>query len=190
MIVDGHPKGVLCPLDCIGVGAFSGKIKCAQPAQIVLGPFDALGILAFDRADRCWSRKKAFNVVFGDDPPECSCIRRTYGLTLKNDGGVTVYQRRIANVRMTHDPTNIRRSPKHFAGIDLINVLHRPVQRDEVPSRRAHHALWRSGRAGGIQNIGWVVAGHGHAISRWHTLLTVVPFNISLRQIAKPLFAL
>ena len=48
-----------------------------------------------------------------------------------------------------------------------------------MPSRGAHHALGRTGRAGGVEDVGGVASLHRHAFGGLRALLEGVPFMVA-----------
>ena len=191
MIVDRHAQNVLRPEDRIWIGPFPRKVERAQARQIVFLAFLALGIVPFHGPDRRGRGEEAAHVMFFDDAPEGAGIRCADGFAFEDDGRVPVYQRRITDVGMPHDPAYVRRRPEDLSRFDVIDVLHAPVERDQMARRMAHHALGRAGGAGGIEDIGGVVALHRDAVRRGDAFARFVPVEIpALGQGAGLLFAL
>ncbi|OIQ70140.1 hypothetical protein GALL_482510 [mine drainage metagenome] len=100
-------------------------------------------------------------------------------------------QRRVADIAVTNDPANVRGGPEHLARLDTVDVLHRPVQRDKVARRGAHHAFGLAGGAGGVKDIGRVVALDRHAFGGLDAVLEGMPGEIApLDQLRNLLFTL
>ena len=54
---------------------------------------------------------------------------------------------------MADDPADVGRRPECLAGLHVVDVRHRPAQRDEIAADVAHHAFRDAGRAGGVEDI-------------------------------------
>ena len=65
---------------------------------------------------------------------------------------------------MADHPADVGGGPEHLAGIDAVDVLHRPFERDHVAAIVAHDALGLAGRAGGVEDVERVGGGERHAI--------------------------
>ena len=115
-----------------------------------------------------------------DHPPERARIWGADGLAFEHNGGVARNQRGIADIAVAHDPAHVRGSPKDLSRLDVIDVLHRPVQRHQMPRRGAHHALGRAGGARGVKDIGRVVPLNRNAWGRAHAVLGGVPVDVPL----------
>ena len=100
-------------------------------------------------------------------------------LALEHHRGVAVDQRRVADVAVADDPAHVRGGPEHVARIEVVDVLHAPVQGHQMPGSRAHHALGCAGRAGGVEDVGGVIALHRHALCGRSSLLEGVPFMVA-----------
>ena len=59
-------------------------------------------------------------------------------------------KRRVDNIAVTDHPADVGGRPVHLAGLDPIEVLHRPLERDHVPAIVAHHPL---GLPGGTRRV-------------------------------------
>ena len=191
MVIDGYAQLFLRPDHGVWVGTLARQIQRAQAGNVVFANLLALGIFAFDGADRGGGGKEAADIVFGNDAPKGARIGCAHGLAFEHNGGVAMHQRAIADIAVPHDPAHIGGGPEDIARIDVVDVLHRPVQRHQMPRGLAHHALGRAGRARGVKNIGGVVALHRDAGRGGGAFLRGVPIQIAPRcQIAGGLFAL
>ena len=83
----------------------------------------------------------ALHAVLGDHPPERAGVRRADRLALVQDGGRADQQRRVDDVGVADDPADVGGGPAHVARADVVDVRHRPVQRDRVAAVVAHDAL-------------------------------------------------
>src|SRR4051794_33803513 len=80
---------------------------------------------------------------------------------------------------MPDGPTEIRRSPKDFTRLDAVDVLHGPLERDEMTTVVTHDAFRNTRRAGGVQNVKRIGCGHWNTISRLGVGQSVKPLNIT-----------
>ena len=179
VIVDVDAEGLARPDDGVGVGALARKVEAAQAGDVAPLEHLALGILALDRPKRRRRGEEGAHVVLGDHPPEHAGVRGADRLALEHHRGVAVDQRRVADVAVANDPANVRGGPEHVARIEVVDVLHAPVQGHQMPGRGAHHALGRAGRAGGVEDVGGVAALHRHALRGLGSLLEGVPFMVA-----------
>mmetsp|Transcript_6896 Transcript_6896/g.10918 ORF Transcript_6896/g.10918 Transcript_6896/m.10918 type:complete len:278 (-) Transcript_6896:750-1583(-) len=141
VVIDRNIQDILRPFDGVRIGPFPRQIEGAQTAQIVLLPLQPLGVLAFDRANGRGCGEKALDVMLCNHPPERARIGRAHGLALKDNRRVAMDQWRIADIGVAYDPTDIGCGPKHLARVDLIDVLHRPIERNQMARGGAHNAL-------------------------------------------------
>src|SRR6056297_4220199 len=191
MVVDRFAGDIHRPFDRVGIGAFTGKIDRLEAGQVVFPDEFALRIVALDRAEGGRRGEEAAHVVFGNDSPEGARVGCSDRLALEHDGGVAVNERRVADIAVPHDPAHVGRGPEDVTGIDIVDVLHRPVQRHKVAAGVTDDALGRAGGARGIQDIGRVVALDGHALGGLDAVLEPVPVDIAtLFEMRHFLFAL
>ena len=73
-------------------------------------------------------------------------------------------QGRIDDVAMAHHPAHIRGRPEDFAGINAVEILHGPFERDHMAAVVAHHALGNARGAGGVEHIERIGGLQRHAI--------------------------
>ena len=64
-----------------------------------------------------------------------------------------VQQRRVADVGVADHPADVGGGPERLAGIDVVVVLHGPLERHHVPAVVAHDALGLAGGAGGVEDV-------------------------------------
>ena len=148
----------------------------------------ALGILALDRAESGWGCEEAPDVVLGNHTPEGSGVGSADGLAFEHYGGVSMYQRSVADIAVADDPADIRGSPEDLSRLHVVYVSHRPVQRNEMAACRADNALGLAGGAGSIQNIRRVIAFHMDAGSRAGVFLCRMPIEVA--AVGNPRFRL
>ncbi|MPL75488.1 hypothetical protein SDC9_21312 [bioreactor metagenome] len=174
-----HAEVLLRPFHRVRVGAFAGQEQRLHLVQLVALDPVTVRILAPDRAQRGRRGEEALDPVVLDHPPEHARVRRTDGLALEHHGGRAGDQRTIADVAVADDPTHVRGGPEPVARLDVVDVLHRPVQRDEMAAGGPDHALRCAGRARGVEDIGGVVALDRHAFGRAHAILKAVPGEVA-----------
>ena len=104
--------------------------------------------------------------MLGDHTPELAGIRCTNRFTLENDRRIAVQQGRINDVGMTDNPTDIRSGPIHIARIDVVDILHTPLQRHHMTAIVADDAFRLTGCTGRIENIEGVGCSHRDATGR------------------------
>ena len=103
--------------------------------------------------------------VLGDHAPERAGVRRADRLALVEDRGAAVQQRRVDDVAVADHPADVGGRPVHLAGLDAVEILHRPFERDHVAAIVAHHALGPAGRARGVEDIERIGGRDRHAIA-------------------------
>ena len=161
-----HLQFFQCPLQGVGIAAFTGQEQRPQPGVIVFFQVAALGVFLPDGAKRGGRREQHLHIVLFDYPPEGAGVRRAHRLALVQHGGVTVEQRAVADIGVPHHPAHIRGRPVHLAGVHVVHVLHAPLQADDAAAGVAHHPLGLAGGAGGIENIQRVVGVDRHTVNR------------------------
>ena len=105
--------------------------------------------------------------MFGNNAPKGAGIGRANRFALIQDGCAAVEERGINNIRMTHNPTHVRRGPVHLAGFDIVYIFHAPLEGDQVSAIVAHDTFWHTGRAGCLQNIEGIGGRDGYAVNRF-----------------------
>ena len=107
MIIHWLAQLVLGPNHRVGIGTFTCKIQSAQARDVVFGDLLALGVFAFDGADRGGGGKETADVMFGYDTPEGAGIRGSDGFALEYHGRIAVDQGAIADIAVPDDPAHI-----------------------------------------------------------------------------------
>src|SRR5690606_36207304 len=120
------------PLHRIGIGAFTGKEQRLQIVQLIATDPVAVRVLAADGAQRGRRGEKAFNAKVLDGAPEDAGMRGADRLALEYDGGGTRDQRAVAYIAVANYPADIRGGPETVSGLDVIDICHRPLQRDQM----------------------------------------------------------
>ena len=154
----------LRPDDGVGIGPLAGEEQVAQRREVVVrSTCVALRILALDRPERRRRGEEALDPVLGDHPPEGAGVGRADRLALEDDRRRPDEQRRVADVGMPDHPADVRRRPEHVAGLDVVDVPHRPGERHHVAGVGPHHALGLAGGAGGVEDVERIDAADRHA---------------------------
>ena len=118
-------------------------------------------------------------LVLGDDAPEGAGVGRADRLALVEDRGRAVDQRPVDDVAVADHPAHVRGAPPDLAGIDAVEVLHRPGERHGIAAIVAHHALGLAGRARRIENVERIGRLHRHAAVRLGGRHRLVPVEIA-----------
>ena len=133
--------------------ALAGEEERAEAAQSRSSPSAPLGILLPDRAERGRRREHRRDAVLRDDPPERAGVGRADRLAFVEDGRAAVEQRRVDDVRVADDPADVGRRPVDLAGLDVVDVAHRPRERDGVAAVVADDPLRLPGRPGRVEDV-------------------------------------
>ena len=75
-------------------------------------------------------------------------------------------QRRVDDVAVAHHPADVGGRPIDLAGLDAVEIFHRPFQRDHVAAVIAHHAFRPAGRARRIKNVERIGGSDRDAVGR------------------------
>ena len=62
-------------------------------------------------------------------------------------------QRSVDDVAVADHPADVGAAPPDLAGLDAVEIEHRPFQRDQMPAIVAHHALGNPGGARGVEDV-------------------------------------
>jgi hypothetical protein len=111
-----HVEHFFRPLDGRRVGALAGQKQGAEFRQVVLPDEVALGVFLPDGAEGSGRGEQRHHFVLRDQAPEGAGIGRADRLALVEDGGATVKQRRVHNIRMADHPADVGARPPHLAG--------------------------------------------------------------------------
>src|SRR5437763_5168860 len=114
---------------------------CHQWSMTEPGEGAARRVFPPDRPESGRRGEQRLDAVFGDDPPERAGVRRADRLALVQDRRTAGDERRVHDVRVPDDPSDVGGRPVDLAGPGVVDVLHAPAQRDGVPAVVAHHAL-------------------------------------------------
>ena len=76
-------------------------------------------------------------------------------------------QRPIDDVAVTDHPADVGAAPPDLAGLDAVEIEHRPFQRDQMPAIVAHHALGFACRSRGVEDVERIGGQHRHAVGRF-----------------------
>ena len=163
MVDHRHLQLLLGPFHRRRIGALAGQKQRAEFRQIVLPDEFAVGVFLLDGAERGRRGEERHRLVLGDHPPERAGIRRADRLALIHDRGRAMKQRPVDDVAVADHPADVGAAPPDLAGLDAVEVEHRPFQRDQMPAIVAHHALGFSGGAGGVEDVERIGREHRHA---------------------------
>ena len=166
---------LLRPLDGGRIGALAGQKQCAEFRQVVLLEQLAVRVFLADGAERGRRGEQRHRLVLRDHAPEGAGVGRAHRLALIHDRRGAVKQRRIDDVGMADHPADIGCAPPDLAGVDAIEILHRPFQRDHVAAIVAQHALGNAGRARGVEDVERIGSEHGHAFAGLGVVDRVLP---------------
>ena len=120
-------------------------------------------VFLLDGAERGRRGEHGDAPVLGDDAPERAGVGRADRLALVEDRGRAVQQRRIDDVAVADHPADVGAAHQRLAGLDAVEILHRPFQRDHVAAVVAHHALRDAGGARGVEDVERIGGEHRHA---------------------------
>ncbi|EKD38576.1 MAG: hypothetical protein ACD_75C00690G0001 [uncultured bacterium] len=137
----------------VGIGTLAGKIETFKAGNVILFDKLALGILFFDGPEGSRSREQRLHLMLGNDAPEGAGIGSSDGLSFIENRGGTLQQRGINDIGMTDNPADVGSRPPDFTGIDVIQVLHGPVQGNCVAAVVPYNTFRHSGRPGGVEDV-------------------------------------
>ena len=143
--------------------------------QVVLLEQLGVGVFLADGAEGGRRGEQRHHAVIGADAPERAGVGRADRLAFVQDRGAAVEQRRVDDVGVADHPADVGARPPDFAGIDAVEVLHRPFERDQVAAIVAHHAFRDAGRAGGVEDVERIGGEHGHAFGGLGVVDRVLP---------------
>ena len=153
VIDDRHLQLRFRPFHRRRIGAFAGQKQRAEFRQIVFPDECAVRILLADGAEGSRRREQRDGLVFSDHAPERAGIRRADRLALIHDRGGAMNQRPVDDVAVADDPADVGAAPPDLAGLDAVEIEHRPFQRDQMPAIVAHDALGNARGARGVENV-------------------------------------
>jgi hypothetical protein len=116
----------------------------------VFGAQRAVRVLHLDGRQRGGRKERGHGAMFGNHPPKLA--GRILWPAFAKNRGAAVKQRCIDGVGVADRPAEIASRPPHLAGIDTVEVFHRPFQRDQVGAVVAHDAL-HSRRARDVEQV-------------------------------------
>ncbi len=73
-------------------------------------------------------------------------------------------QRRIDDVAVAHHPTDVGAAPPDLAGLDAVEIEHRPLQGNQMPAIVAYDTFRYARGAGGVEDIERIGGEYRHAI--------------------------
>jgi hypothetical protein len=173
-----HFELVLCPDERGRIETLAGEKQRPKLREIELLDEIAVRVFALDRSEGGRRREQARDLVLRDHPPEHAGIRRSDRLALEQHRGAAAHQRSVHDVGMAHHPADVGRRPVDLPRLDAVDVLHGPLQRDQVPPVITHDALRLAGRARGVEDVERVVGIHRHAVVRCGAGHDLVPVEV------------
>ena len=147
--------------------------------EIVLAHVLAIRIVALDGAEGRRRGEKHGDLVLRDDAPERARIRRADRFAFVQDRRTTVEQRAIDNVGVPDHPPHVGCGPVHLARFDSVDVLHAPLQGDEMPAVVPHDAFGVASGAGRVEDVKRVGGFDGHAIDWLRAAHGHVPVEVA-----------
>ena len=128
--------------------------------------------------------------VIGDHSPEGARVGGADGFSFVQDRRRTTDQRRVHDVGVANDPTDIGCRPPHVARIHPVDVPKGPGHRHGVTAVVAHDALGLSRRAGGVQDVERIGRRHRDGIDRRRRRVRGIPIDIALTHLGRRLRSL
>ena len=114
--------------------------------------------------------------MIGNHPPKSPGVRRSDRFSLIEDGGASMNQWGIDDVRMSDHPAYIGSGPINFSGIGVEDRLHAVFQCNCMAAIFTNHSLWQPSCSGSVENIKWIGSINWHRvrrICRGHQLIPV-----------------
>ena len=141
--------------------------KSAQkPPQIIFANIIAIRILTFNGSEDGWCCEKRAHPMLGNDPPERTGIRGADRLSFVQNCRTTFEKGCIHGVGVSNSPTNVRSRPINFAGIHTVDILHAPIERNQMSAVVAHNAFRHTRCARSVEDIKGICCGNRYAIDR------------------------
>ena len=166
VVDDRHAEPLGRPVVGVRVEPLAGQEERAQARAVVTGHQRAVRVLLLDRPDRRRRGEEPGDAVLGDDPPERPGIRRTNRFALVEHRRAAGQQGRVDDVGVADDPADVAGRPPHLARPRVVDVGHRPAQRDGVAAVVADDALRLAGRAARVEHVERVGRLHRNAFRR------------------------
>jgi hypothetical protein len=126
MVDDRRAELFFGPFHRIRIGTFARQEQSAEALEIVFLKFNRVGIFFTDGAKGGRCGEQSLRAVLGNHAPEGPRIGRADGLALIDNRRRPNDERRVDDVGMTDDPSNIGGGPKHIAGANAVNAFHGP----------------------------------------------------------------
>jgi hypothetical protein len=159
-----HLQLLLRPVHRRRIGTLAGQKQRAEFRQVILPDEFSFGIILADGAESGRRGEQRDRLVLAYDAPECAGIGRTDRLALIHDRGRAVDQRAVDDVAVADHPADVGAAPPDLAGLDAVEIEHRPFQRDQMPAIVAHHAFRDACGARGVEDVERVGRKHRHAV--------------------------
>ena len=152
------------PEQGVRVATLAGKEQRIHAREIVFLQVLAFRVFFLDRTERGRCGEQHLHAVFLDHAPERARVRGADRLAFVHHGGAAGEQRRVHDVAVADDPADVRGSPVHITGLDVVDVLHGPVHGHGVTAVVTHHAFRLTGGAGGVEDVQRIGRLDRHAI--------------------------
>ena len=107
MVDDGNAQLPFRPLQRVGVRPLARQEQGAETVKIVLLDQLAIGVVPLDGPECRGSGEQDRNVVFRNDAPKDTGIRRPHGFSFEQDGRTPMGQRPVNNIGMADGPAQI-----------------------------------------------------------------------------------
>ena len=182
MVDHRHLQFVLCPRESIRIGPLAGEEKRAKCRQVVVLDQRSGGVVPLDGPKRRRCREQTRDRVLRRDPPVDAGVGGSDRFAFEQNRRASMNERAVHDVRMADHPADVRRRPEHLARLHAVDVLHRPVERDEVSPVVAHDALGLPGRSGRVQDVERIGRRNRDAVVPLRAREGVVPFDIASRD--------
>ena len=150
MIHDRHAERVGGPARGRLVERLAGEKQITQARQVEF--LHVRGILLLEHANRGRRAEHRAHLVLGDDlPPDAGVGSDRQSLV--HDRRRTVDERRVDDVRVTHDPADVAGREHRLAGGHAENVPHRRGERHRIATGIALHTLGLARGARRVQDV-------------------------------------
>ena len=179
MVDHGHAQLLLGPPERLRIAALAREEECAETRQVVATDVLAFRILLADGAKGGRGGEERAHPVVGDHAPERARIGCADRLSLVEHGGAAVEERRIDDVGVADDPADVRRGPVHLSRRDVVDVLHRPLERYGVAAVVSHDPLRLACRPRGVEDVEGIRGLDGYAGRRLCDSEGLLPFDVT-----------
>ena len=161
----------------------------------MVGERGGCGVVPLDGTERGRRREETDRAVLRDDPPERPGVGGADWLALVEHSGGAGEQRGVDDVGVPDDPPDVAGREHRLPRRHVVDVGHRPPQRDGISPAVAVDPLGLPRRAGGVEDVERVGGSHGDAAGRLrvaHDLRPrhLLPVGVALADLGRPLLTL